>query len=569
MEKNKYIALTLGPIGRVIDLAESTKELWAASYFFSYLAKNIIKDFAATEADLSNFLLPMIDQSMFKPAEGAGLFPDRYIFKSKEGDFQLLIDKVDSVLSDVASNICKLTKEKVFAKDVKSFLLSYLKIYFFEMEFENDVKPREIIQTCEKQLAFLEMQDSFNPTIKDKSNYLQELFRKVNGNILRKDKRFHGFEGSFLSNDAYGKTESKLFESVIEISAADLKPKLSEGSILNEKDESLDSDIQDQILKSKDLRPYHKYIAIVKADGDSIGKALEQIDDTRLLSKGLLEFNKEVVSIISEYKGKPVYIGGDDLLFFAPVCVRAGDAYKTIFDLIKEIDNCFKACLKRNVGKLDKYPTLSYGVSISYYKYPMFESLDNAGYLLDSIAKGKKKRECLKKGDVADGVVNLLPKNNLTFSLQKHSGQVLSTTIHKDLIPLFNRFVKLISSKIGVSDSEEDLQFISSVMYKIREMSPLIEFMMKESNKKELIHNFFENNFNEDVHKSSRPFFADIQSLLLDATDEIEVLYKCYNAELKKTDGNGEYLVDSAKEAIDLTYSTLRFIHFVNCKGNE
>lgn len=31
----KYIAITLGPITRTIEMAESTKELWAASYFFS------------------------------------------------------------------------------------------------------------------------------------------------------------------------------------------------------------------------------------------------------------------------------------------------------------------------------------------------------------------------------------------------------------------------------------------------------------------------------------------------------------------------------------------------------
>lgn len=569
MEKNKYIALTLGPIGRVIDLAESTKELWAASYFFSYLAKNIVKDFAATEADRSNFLLPMIDQSMFEPNEGAGLFPDRYIFKSKEGDFQRLIDKIDCVLSDIASNICKLTKEKVFAKDVKSFLQSYLKIYFFEMEFEDKAEAREIIKICEKQLAFLEMQDSFNPAIRDKSNYLQELFKKVNGNILRKDKKLLGFEGSFLSDDAYGKTKSKLFESIIEISAADLKLDIFESNILNEKDETLDLDIQEQIQKRKDIRPYHKYIAIVKADGDSIGKALEQISDTRLLSKALLEFNKGVVSIISKYKGKPVYIGGDDLLFFAPVCVKTDNSYKTVFNLIKEIDDCFKTCLERCVGKLEKYPTLSYGVSISYYKYPMFESLDNAGYLLDNIAKGKTMRQSLKNEHVSVSAIDLLPKNNLTFSLQKHSGQVLSTTIHKDLTGIFQRFVGLISAKIGVSDSDEDLQFISSVMYKIREMSSLIEFMLKESNNKELIHNFFENNFNEDIHKSSGPFFADIKSLLLEAEVAIRMLYAPYNAEIGKADANGKYMVDSAKEAIDLTFATLRFIHFVNCKSNE
>ena len=35
----KYIAITLGPITRTIEMAESTKELWAASYSSLILLK--------------------------------------------------------------------------------------------------------------------------------------------------------------------------------------------------------------------------------------------------------------------------------------------------------------------------------------------------------------------------------------------------------------------------------------------------------------------------------------------------------------------------------------------------
>ena len=35
----KYIAITLGPITRTIEMAESTKELWAASYSLILLKK--------------------------------------------------------------------------------------------------------------------------------------------------------------------------------------------------------------------------------------------------------------------------------------------------------------------------------------------------------------------------------------------------------------------------------------------------------------------------------------------------------------------------------------------------
>lgn len=77
--EKKYIALTLGPITRTIGLAESTKELWAASYFFSYLAKKVIFPFRDR-----NFLLPLVDEQMFGTSNGAGVFPDRYIFEAQK-----------------------------------------------------------------------------------------------------------------------------------------------------------------------------------------------------------------------------------------------------------------------------------------------------------------------------------------------------------------------------------------------------------------------------------------------------------------------------------------------------
>ena len=68
----KYIAITLGPITRTIEMAESTKELWAASYFFSYLAKKIVEPFVKKNR---TFQLPLINEEMQKPHCGASLSP--------------------------------------------------------------------------------------------------------------------------------------------------------------------------------------------------------------------------------------------------------------------------------------------------------------------------------------------------------------------------------------------------------------------------------------------------------------------------------------------------------------
>ena len=39
----KYIALTIGPIYKTLKNAKKPKELFARSYIFSYIMKNIIK----------------------------------------------------------------------------------------------------------------------------------------------------------------------------------------------------------------------------------------------------------------------------------------------------------------------------------------------------------------------------------------------------------------------------------------------------------------------------------------------------------------------------------------------
>ena len=42
----RYIGITIGPIDRVAGMAKrGTKALWASSYIFSYLAREIVRKF--------------------------------------------------------------------------------------------------------------------------------------------------------------------------------------------------------------------------------------------------------------------------------------------------------------------------------------------------------------------------------------------------------------------------------------------------------------------------------------------------------------------------------------------
>lgn len=43
LRTKKYFGITFGPIDRVLSYAKSTRSIWASSYFFSDLAKRIVK----------------------------------------------------------------------------------------------------------------------------------------------------------------------------------------------------------------------------------------------------------------------------------------------------------------------------------------------------------------------------------------------------------------------------------------------------------------------------------------------------------------------------------------------
>ena len=72
----KYIGLTIGPINKTIFSAKATRELWGASYIFSYIMKTIIRHFK----DKREFIIPYTkDNSLFQQGQEVGLFHDNFI----------------------------------------------------------------------------------------------------------------------------------------------------------------------------------------------------------------------------------------------------------------------------------------------------------------------------------------------------------------------------------------------------------------------------------------------------------------------------------------------------------
>jgi CRISPR-associated protein Cmr2 len=169
--------------------------------------------------------------------------------------------------------------------------------------------------------------------------------------------------------------------------------------------------------------------------------------------------------------------------------------------------------------------TLSFGVSINYIKFPLYEALEDSRNQLFSQAK-------------------IGEKNNIAFKVTKHSGQSFETVIPKSDTEVYKAFLAFVAS-IEKSKLDEDSanNFLHSIHHKIDSYSVTIKEIAQT---KEQLKNFFDNYFNEDEHKKYREFFATL----------IDFISKVYNSTYIKED-----------DKLPLVYATLRFVKFV--KGDK
>ncbi len=486
----KYIALTFGPISRLSSSVQSTKGLWASSYFFSYLAKSIIAPFRKRR-----FVLPIVDDDLLWQTDlGIGRFPDRYIFQSEEGDFERLKKQANEIRKQISLNIFDFFDGEYEKDNIETFIDHYIKIYAFEKECTTS----NIAVECESVLDLMEMQDTFN--LEESANYLSLMFDSKQ--LFR----------SFLAQAAFMKTNQRqLFDSLDEI---------AERECLN------------KIADTK--KPYHNYIAIIKADGDNLGKTIKELLEkgkTVLdLSRILLDFGEKAIPIIHQYEARLIFLGGDDLLIFAPIKYK-----KSVFSLIKNLNQVFD----NSMEELDFKPTLSFGLSVTYFKFPMGEALELAECLLNEAKKEKLHPQ----------------KNTLAFNVQKHSGQSFGTHLEKNT-DTYRKFLELIDA---YTVNDEDL--VNSVMHWLRNNEAILKIILKlqGAEREQRLKNYFENSFNEDVHNPIRSFFIKVQELLIQAYDDFR------SEQTEETKSHEEKSVD----AISKLYTALRFIHFINNKRDE
>lgn len=534
---------TIGPIYEVMSHSQKTRELWFSSYFFSWYVKKLYQELDKTK--YFDFLTPYFEKGAGKAITKAGLFPDHIIAYSNSdvnATFNIIKDKVTEVNAFFIDLIDSLgTYENGYLSkksktDIEKIFKDYLQTSFVVLPIDK-VKDK-IVETIDTYLDALERNRSFtlgkNETTCYRCKSLPSVFEiaieetLAGGKKTAKSEKICPF--CFIKYKAHHSAEvcsvtglknDRPFPSIGEISASELKSKYSDvfEKLKSGKLEDLNNtDFKKNGNAKSDLKPYHKYMAIVQADGDNLGDTANKASSPQILSQLLFEFGENVHNVTNDYYGEPIYIGGDDVLSFMPAAFSNGDGFLTVIDYVIKLSNDYKTKLKEK----NLPGSISFGVHLFYYKSPFSIALKTAREQLNFVAK------------------KMPGKGSLALLLTQHSGQKvgLQFKLGSKELEFFNKLLKNIIS--GKAEYPHGLHHNLAKYKKI-----LINLSRVEQ-----IDHFFKNRFNEEIHDTYEGM-PDVLNLLKNMLTE--------NAPSGTKILNG----DKATERLDEFLAQLRFIKFL------
>lgn len=510
-----YLAITIGPIYKTLYEAKRTRAVWAASYFFSWVMRTILEE--CSKGGM-NIMLPYSTPPFYRGSYGSGLYADRLYFIK---DDKTTFEKIKAAIEEVFEKIEKKSNSELPV----SFLKQYINLHVTEKVIdENSLNGSYILAVLNGILDNQELMQNYPFDIEN--NPIQNYIINKAGS------------DTFLARDAFGETNKiRKFRSVPEIATTTLQRTDTTGKYLDSLREDFkneDTELIDELKKNGfQILPYHKYYAVLYADGDNIGKMLEQIEKKRLnlneFSKSLFEFGRKAEIEIAKYGGNGIYLGGEDILAFLPVaCVDENihTSTQSLFSLINKLDERFKETVTQfAIDNGLTIPTLSYGVMISYIKHPLKESMQQAHKLLEKIKDGTS-------------------KNAIGIRFQKHSGQYTWCIIEKSKASSTNEIYFLIN-KYANTLSQDTNEVLSSIIQRFKDDLFFTLFHKTASEKR--LDAFFENFFNEDVHKITSPkseFLKEVKVFSEKVVNDYPAKEDCKN----------------------IIFTILRFVHFVNCK---
>jgi len=558
-----HLALTIGPIYRTMSHARSTRELWASSFIFSTFMRALLDRLRKLPGAV--VLLPDIsvldDHTAYS---GAGIWPDRCFLelagKPDAGEINKIIE---NALQELAN--CTAGASGNFDLFKKYIHVHCIYATFSETELTpvsgedtdeaaraKELRQKSVIFRLNKLLDDQETAAKFIPT--GENTITQELDEQVSENLYSL-----GFEDNYEEHPVLisYKTEQRghkpRLPNLLEIAVREFRQKswyqatvenqFSEEVSLYRGQKNKKDELQLEILSSlkqkagDDFLQRHKYIAIVQADGDGVGSLIAQLGNEagvlQQFSRELMAFAKSAANTVADFGAVPIYVGGDDLLFVAPLVNQADE---NILNLLDKLRNDFK---NKFTSSEKQALSLSFGLAITYYKHPLEEGL-NAAY--EQLFYTAKKLETTNNAKISQ------KKDALAFYLETHSGQGFGTVLHQGL-PSFEALKSLLSESL-----KDPSGFKSGLVYRLRELGSLLEDAVKRCT----LDSFFDRHFNELKNGEHwPPFMTRLQQF-------VQAVYGDYSEIISS---HVEH--DTFTPQTELIYSTLRFIQFFNAADHE
>lgn len=419
---SKYVGITVGPIYDTILEASTPAALWFASSMFSDITKRICKAVTEEKSFLNVKLLSPYFAPEIREHDGVGKYHDRIIFSVESLDEHILKNIIEVVKKETKNNF-----PRSILQDAESFFENYLQIHYVILDSSN-IHGNSILEIS-PYLDLLELMKSF-----PKENTLNPI-RKL-----------------FQGEDNNGNKYIKQCELFTQIKAESNQLKKNSDQIW-----CIEEIASCHGNTSAEFKKTH-YYAVVQADGDGMGKFLEFLSDEEVteFSKCCLTYDEKAADLIGAFGGMTIYAGGDDLLFLTPLENEEGH---TVFDLCQDIRVVFENTLKstESFAKMEILPTLSFGISMQYSKFPLYEAHKNSGKLL-----WQAKNETVAK-------------NSMAIDLQKHSGQSLGVLVPNTDFEVFQQGLAIGKEMIKPEET------LTSVIQTLETYHSLLRVMNREA----------------------------------------------------------------------------------------
>lgn len=518
--KKRYLGITIGPIIETMSYTSTPAGLWTASYFFSSITRNLYIELKA-----KGYKILTVPENMECEVKGIGQYHDRIYAVTPEGksDFDVTEEAkrvIESVIKKRAEEISHAISEdkQIDLNNIIKRLHSYLQIHFI-LQYVEDTQV--LAKAMAEALDSLENCQSTVGNLSNNDLVCMLTGKRDNANCYIK--KYEPFKDAVMLHKKNNGEQIK--------------------------------DLHDIACCGIPSAKLNKYFAVIQADGDGMGKIVnadltEQtnnqvgLDDQekriRMFSELCMKYTAEASKLIQTYNGVVIYAGGDDLLFLAPIIGETGN----IWTLCKEIGNKFNSIFNPaynkeagNIVKENQVPSISFGVSVNYYKFPLYEAFEDARNLLFGTAK------------------NFGDKNNLAISVHKASGQTsgyvcrMETKVMSDskIFETLIDYIELLTQSDG-KNVQENNQMLHSLLYHIENKRELFKLAISDENKR---NKFFENVFDSIMQKNHKNYIDRIKEL----TGQIVNVVK---NEDKKISTLTEENADAAEEAVNVLTNILR-----------